>query len=45
MIDEVEYRAPLHWISHPLMVARDVRRIFDYRAQTLERLFGRANAG
>ena len=45
MIDEVEYRAPLHWISHPLMVKRDVRRIFDYRAQTLERLFSRANVG
>ena len=45
MIDKVEYRAPLHWISHPLMVARDVRRIFDYRAQTLERLFSRANVG
>ncbi len=45
MIDEVEFRAPLHWISHPLIVKRDVRRIFDYRAQALERLFGSANAG
>ena len=45
MIDEVEFRAPLHWISHPLMVKRDVRRIFDYRAQALERRFGGANAG
>lgn len=45
MIDEVEFRAPLHWISHPLIVKRDVRRIFDYRAQALERLFGGANAG
>lgn len=37
IIDEVEYRAPLHWISHPLMVSRDVNRIFAYRAQTLAR--------
>ena len=44
VIDEVEFRAPLHWISHPLMVKRDVRRIFDYRAHALERLFGGANA-
>ena len=45
MIDEVEYRAPLHWISHPLMVARDVRRIFDYRAEALERVFRGTVAG
>ena len=45
MIDEVEYRAPLHWISHPLMVTRDVRRIFDFRAEALKRVFRGTVAG
>jgi hypothetical protein len=44
IIDDVEYRAPFHWISHPLFVQRDVERIFDYRAQALGRLFGVKNA-
>lgn len=35
VIDEVEYLAPLAWLSHPLMVTRDVERIFDYRAEAL----------
>lgn len=35
VIDEVEYLAPLHWLSEPLLVRRDVRRIFDYRSQQL----------
>lgn len=43
VIDEVEYRAPLAWLSHRLMVARDVARIFDYRAGALERLLGPAS--
>ncbi len=37
VIDEVEYRAPLSWISHPLLVSRDVARIFDYREGALRR--------
>lgn len=43
IVDEVEFRAPLHWISHPLIVERDVRRIFSYRAEALQRTFGGAN--
>ena len=34
--DEVEYLAPLHWLTHPLMVTRDVERIFDYRELALK---------
>lgn len=37
VIDEVEYRAPLAWLTHPLMIARDVRRIFEYRQGALRR--------
>jgi ligand-binding SRPBCC domain-containing protein len=44
MIDDVEYVAPLWWISHPLMVNRDVARIFDYRTEALARVFGRTLA-
>lgn len=36
MTDRVEYRAPVAWISHPLMVRRDVERIFAYRRDTLD---------
>lgn len=36
MRDRVEYRAPLGWIAHPLIVRRDVARIFDYRRAALE---------
>lgn len=35
VIDEVEYSSPLRWISEPLLVRRDVERIFDYRAERL----------
>jgi ligand-binding SRPBCC domain-containing protein len=38
MRDRVEYRAPLGWIAHPLIVRRDVARIFDYRRSVLERI-------
>ncbi len=41
VIDEVEYRAPLSWITHPLMVSRDVARIFDYREGALRRALER----
>lgn len=44
IIDEVEFRAPLYWISHSLIVERDVGRIFDYRAQALKRVFGGTKA-
>lgn len=43
IIDEVEFRAPFHWISHPLFVRRDVERIFDYRARALGQMFGVMN--
>ena len=39
-IDVVDYRAPLAFLSHPLMVDRDVARIFDYRQQVLREIFG-----
>lgn len=39
IIDEVEFRAPFFWISHSLIVNRDVARIFDYRAEVLKRVF------
>ncbi|MFO0827344.1 MAG: DUF2867 domain-containing protein [Phycisphaerales bacterium] len=42
VIDEVEYSAPLRWISEPLLVRRDVERIFDVRAERLARLLGGA---
>ncbi len=35
VIDEVEYASPLRWISEPLIVRRDVERIFDYRSERL----------
>jgi len=37
VIDEVEYRAPLAWLTHPLMIARDVKRIFEFREGALHR--------
>jgi ligand-binding SRPBCC domain-containing protein len=40
IIDEVEYSALLHWISHPLIVERDVGRIFDFRTRALNRILG-----
>ncbi len=39
IIDEVEFLAPLHWVTHPLFVSRDVERIFDYRSRALQLLF------
>lgn len=35
MVDRVEYRAPLHALSDPLLVRRDLARIFDFRAEAL----------
>ena len=35
VIDHVKYLAPFAWLTHPLMVSRDVAAIFDYRAQAL----------
>jgi len=40
IIDEVEYRAPFHWLSQPLVVRRDVARIFDFRTGALTRILG-----
>lgn len=40
VIDEVEYRAPLAWLTHRLMVSRDVARIFDYRERALREAIG-----
>jgi ligand-binding SRPBCC domain-containing protein len=45
MRDRVEYLAPLRLIEpvvHRLIVAPDVRRIFDYRTQKMQELFGPA---
>ncbi len=38
--DEVEYASPLRWISDPLVVRRDVERIFDFRSARLGELLG-----
>jgi uncharacterized protein YbjT (DUF2867 family)/ligand-binding SRPBCC domain-containing protein len=35
VVDEVEYRAPLAWLTHPLMINRDVKRIFEHRQGAL----------
>lgn len=40
VIDEVEYAAPFRRLTHPLIVRRDVDRIFRYRAQALGRELG-----
>lgn len=40
MRDRVHYRAPFAAIAHPLIVRRDVERIFAYRRDALERLLG-----
>jgi ligand-binding SRPBCC domain-containing protein len=37
--DRIEYRSPLGWLMHPLMVDRDVMRIFEYRKVRLLQLF------
>jgi ligand-binding SRPBCC domain-containing protein len=42
--DEVLYALPLHplgELAHPLLVGRDLRRIFDYRQQAVRRLLER----
>ena len=41
--DRVRYRLPMGWLGDKVggrFVARDVRRIFDYRRATIDRLFG-----
>lgn len=38
--DHVSYRAPLHLLSAPLMVRRQLQRIFDYRRQRIIERFG-----
>lgn len=38
--DEVEYAAPLGWLSVPLLVRRDVESIFRFRARELRSIFG-----
>lgn len=38
--DRVRYRAPLGFLSHPLLVDKDVKRIFTYRQARLGELFG-----
>lgn len=45
MRDRVEYLAPLAWLSHPLVVRRDVRRIFEHRQHVLRQRFGAALGG
>ena len=37
--DRVHYLSPLSFITHPLMVTRDVRQIFEYRGQRLRAIF------
>ena len=48
MIDEVQYSLPfgvLGRIVHSLKVRNDVTRIFDYRRQRIDRLFGQRELG
>ncbi len=40
--DTVQYAAPGGWLADRLFVARDLKRIFDYRTARLEELFGEA---
>ncbi|SFJ69684.1 SRPBCC family protein [Planctomicrobium piriforme] len=45
MLDEVSYDVPGGRLVNALFVSRDVRRIFEYRAQTLSRIFANAPVG
>lgn len=38
--DRVRYRSPLGFILHPLLIDRDVRRIFEYRQGRIAEEFG-----
>ena len=40
LADRVRYQAPLWFLSHPLMVNRQLQRIFEYRTDVIRRLFG-----
>lgn len=44
VIDEVEYVSPFRMVSEPLLVRRDLRRIFDDRGARLAKLLGGAAA-
>ena len=37
--DRVQYAVPFDWLTHPLLVKRDVERIFRYRNDALRRRF------
>ena len=46
MTDKVKYSLPLGWIgiiAHELAVKNKLKEIFDFRASTLEQLFGKVN--
>ena len=46
--DEVRYALPFGWlgsIAHTMLVSRQLRNIFDYRQQVLERMFAADMAG
>ena len=40
LADRVRYQAPLGFLSHPLIVNRQLQRIFEYRTDVIRRLFG-----
>ena len=42
--DRVVYKAPFSFIAHPLVVRRELARIFDYRTQAIAARFGCAAA-
>jgi len=44
VMDRVEYRAPVAWLTHRLFVRRDVQRIFAFRESALGELFGTETA-
>jgi hypothetical protein len=45
MRDRVRYAVPFDFIAHPLLVRRDVERIFAYRTECLQRRFGATAPG
>lgn len=43
VVDEVEWTAPMRWLSEPILVRRDLRRIFDERTERLATTLGGAS--
>ena len=37
--DRVDYKPPMRWLSHPLLIKRDLTKIFTFRREALHRRF------